>query len=311
MRSLFRAALCAAALASFSGGGSLLAHDGHDHGAPPPAATSNLAPRTEAVSEHYELVAIARGGDLVIYLDRFATNESVDGASIAVETPAGPEPARAMANEPYRLSAPWSAKPGSYDLIFTVSQGRHRRCAGRDADHSAGRSGRKSRNGFAVGYRKRHSGAVVPQCPDRADGRARRFCRGNCRHDVDVATEPARDGPHPCRDARHVQSAPRAPMTAMSMARRQFEPDGARPGAAAARRRRIRAQEHPAHSRHPHRTNRIRPRIAPHSNCRAASFPIRTPADLFNRRSAAGFRRRRTAFRGWGRRSKKAMFSPI
>ncbi|WP_370691736.1 efflux RND transporter periplasmic adaptor subunit [Bradyrhizobium sp.] len=102
----------------------MLAHDGHDHGAPPPApaAGSNLAPRTEAVSEHYELVAIARGGDLVIYLDRFATNESVDGASISVETSAGPEPARAAANEPYRLSAPWTAKPGSYDLIFTVSK---------------------------------------------------------------------------------------------------------------------------------------------------------------------------------------------
>ncbi|MDO9296453.1 MAG: efflux RND transporter periplasmic adaptor subunit [Bradyrhizobium sp.] len=124
MRFLLRAVLCAAALASFSGGGSLLAHDGHDHGAPPPApaAGSNLAPRTEAVSEHYELVAIARGGDLVIYLDRFATNESVDGASISVETSAGPEPARAAANEPYRLSAPWTAKPGSYDLIFTVSK---------------------------------------------------------------------------------------------------------------------------------------------------------------------------------------------
>ena len=122
MRSLFRAVLCAAALASFSGSGSLLAHDGHDHGEPPPAVVSNTAPRTEAVSEHYELVAIARGGDLVIYLDRFATNEAVDGASITVDTPAGPEPVRAMANEPYRLTAPWSAKPGSYDLIFTVAK---------------------------------------------------------------------------------------------------------------------------------------------------------------------------------------------
>ena len=122
MRSLFRAALCAATLAFLSGSGSLLAHDGHDHGAPPPAATSNLAPRAEAASEQYELVAIARGGDLVIYLDRFATNELVDGASIAVETPAGPQPARAMANEPYRLSAPWTGKPGTYDLIFTVSK---------------------------------------------------------------------------------------------------------------------------------------------------------------------------------------------
>ena len=32
MRSLFRAVLCAAALASFPGAGSLLSHDGHDHG---------------------------------------------------------------------------------------------------------------------------------------------------------------------------------------------------------------------------------------------------------------------------------------
>lgn len=122
MHPLFRAALCAAAFASFSGSGSPLAHEGHDHDAPPPAAISNLAPRTEAVSEHYELVAIARGGDLVIYLDRFASNESVDGAGIEVETWAGSEPARAMANEPYRLSAPWSTKPGSYDLIFTVTK---------------------------------------------------------------------------------------------------------------------------------------------------------------------------------------------
>lgn len=123
MFSLFRAAICAAAFASILGAGSLLAHEGHDHGAPPPAAViANLAPRAEAVSELYELVAIARAGELVIYLDQFATNEQVDGATIEVETPAGPEPARAIANEPYRLSAPWSSKPGAYDLIFTVTK---------------------------------------------------------------------------------------------------------------------------------------------------------------------------------------------
>ena len=144
---MFRAALCAAALASFSGGGSLLAHEGHDHDAPPPAAIANLAPRAEAVSELYELVAIARAGELVIYLDRFATNESVDGASIEVETPAGPEPARAMANEPYRLSAPWSNKPGSYDLIFTVTKDGIADVLPATLIDSAGRCGRKGRNG--------------------------------------------------------------------------------------------------------------------------------------------------------------------
>ncbi|WP_291869439.1 HlyD family efflux transporter periplasmic adaptor subunit [Bradyrhizobium sp.] len=99
-----------------------MAHDGHDHGEPPPAPISNLAPRAEATSELYELVAIARGGDLVVYLDRFATNETVEGAAIEVETPAGPARARATANGPYRLSAPWSNNPGSYDLIFTVTK---------------------------------------------------------------------------------------------------------------------------------------------------------------------------------------------
>jgi hypothetical protein len=116
----FRAALGVAAIASILGAGSPLAHEGHDHGAPPPAPIANLAPRAEAVSELHELVAVARAGELVIYLDRFATNEQVDGAAIEVETPAGPQPVRAIANEPYRLSAPWSNNPGSYDLIFTI-----------------------------------------------------------------------------------------------------------------------------------------------------------------------------------------------
>jgi cobalt-zinc-cadmium efflux system membrane fusion protein len=121
MSSSFRGALGAAIIAVFLGAGSLEAHEGHDD-APAPATIANLAPRAEAISELHELVAIARGGELVIYLDRFATNQSVDGASIEVETPAGPESVRAIANEPYRLSAPWTDKPGSYDLIFTVTK---------------------------------------------------------------------------------------------------------------------------------------------------------------------------------------------
>ncbi len=113
MSLLFRAALCVAALASFLRAGPLLAHGGQDHDAPPPAAAiANLAPRAEAASELHELVAVARGGELAIYLDRFATNQAVDGASIEVETPAGRELARAMANEPYRLSAPWTEQAG-------------------------------------------------------------------------------------------------------------------------------------------------------------------------------------------------------
>ncbi|CAN7515956.1 HlyD family efflux transporter periplasmic adaptor subunit [Bradyrhizobium sp. LjRoot220] len=123
MSFLFRAARCVAAMSFLLTAAPVLAHDGHDHGAPAPAPTGSFAPRAEAASEAHELVAIARDGVLAIYLDRFATNEPVDGAEIQVETPAGPQKAEAKPGEPYRLEAPWSSKPGAYDLIFTVARG--------------------------------------------------------------------------------------------------------------------------------------------------------------------------------------------
>ena len=122
MSLLFRAARSVAAVLFLLTAGPVLAHDGHDHDAPAPAPISSLAPRAEASSEAHELVAIARDGVLTIYLDRFATNEPVDGAAIEIETPAGPQKAEAKPGEPYRLDAPWAGKPGAYDLIFTVAK---------------------------------------------------------------------------------------------------------------------------------------------------------------------------------------------
>ena len=123
MCSWFRAALGAAAFAFLSVSGSPLAHEGHDHDATAPASDLEFrAAAPKPCSELYELVAIARAGELAIYLDQFATNELVDDASIEVETPIGPESARAVANEPYRLSAPWTNKPGTYELIFTITK---------------------------------------------------------------------------------------------------------------------------------------------------------------------------------------------
>ena len=62
-----------------------------------------------------------RNGELVIYLDRFQTNEPITGAKISVETPKGPQEAK-ESNGTYRLDAPW-AKDASIDLIFTVIDG--------------------------------------------------------------------------------------------------------------------------------------------------------------------------------------------
>ncbi len=66
------------------------AHEGHDHGAPPPPISAASAPRAQALSDAFELVAIARDGRLSIYVDHFATNEPASDLAIEVETPAGP-----------------------------------------------------------------------------------------------------------------------------------------------------------------------------------------------------------------------------
>ncbi|GJE74197.1 efflux RND transporter periplasmic adaptor subunit [Methylorubrum suomiense] len=111
-------ALLAAVLA-----GPVRAHEGHDHGAAPPPVSKTIAPRGEALSDAFELVAIPRDGTLTLFLDRFRTNEPVPGATIEVETPDGPKVATATADGGYALSAPWLSKPGRHELVATVTAG--------------------------------------------------------------------------------------------------------------------------------------------------------------------------------------------
>jgi RND family efflux transporter MFP subunit len=98
------------------------AHEGHEHEPTPPPA--RMAARGEAQSEALELVAVAEGNAIAIYLDRFTSNEPVGRAAIEVETPAGPIAARAEAGDVFRIAAPWLEKPGKYDLIVTVTTDR-------------------------------------------------------------------------------------------------------------------------------------------------------------------------------------------
>lgn len=118
----FASALAAGALIATLATGLASAHEGHDHDAPAAAAgPANVASRGEAASENFELVAVAQGTELLIYLDRFATNAPITGATIEVETPAGPAKAEERDDGTYRLPAPWLANAGHLDLIFTVS----------------------------------------------------------------------------------------------------------------------------------------------------------------------------------------------
>jgi membrane fusion protein, heavy metal efflux system len=119
MKRMFAAATIAA-MTTLPGTGFLSAHEGHDHDAAPLPASVSIAPRAEATSDAFELIAIAEGSELSIYLDRFATNEPVEGAAIEVETPNGPVTARVHGGS-YEIPAAWLSKPGRYDLIFTVT----------------------------------------------------------------------------------------------------------------------------------------------------------------------------------------------
>lgn len=103
-------------------GGGAQAHDGHDHGDPAkagPIATAHS--RLEAHSGAFELVALLRQGELVIYLDHYETNAPIGDAAVTVETPVGPIAAETKGNI-YRIAAPW-AKAGAHELIFTVTNG--------------------------------------------------------------------------------------------------------------------------------------------------------------------------------------------
>lgn len=119
-----RQLLAAMALVSgLSAASAVQAHEGHDHGAPPTPVSKTIAPRADASSTDFEIVAVARGSVLVLYLDRFRTNEPVEGAEIEIDTPAGILKPEAMAKEPgsYLVAAPFLAKPGKYDLAITVT----------------------------------------------------------------------------------------------------------------------------------------------------------------------------------------------
>jgi hypothetical protein len=120
MRIAIASAFCAAILIAAPDISPSFAHEGHDHGPQSALARPDAGPRGEATSSAFELVAIVQGAELVIYLDRLATNEPVHGASIEVETPDGSVSATAS-NGLYRIKAPWLAKPGHVDLIVTVT----------------------------------------------------------------------------------------------------------------------------------------------------------------------------------------------
>jgi hypothetical protein len=61
------------------------AHEGEDHGAPPPTVIQDASPRAYASSEALEVVAVLEARQLVLYVDRHGSNEPVADARVEVE----------------------------------------------------------------------------------------------------------------------------------------------------------------------------------------------------------------------------------
>src|SRR5262245_44123386 len=99
------------------------AHEGHDHGEPQPAAGAAVAsPRIVATSERYQLVGIAEGEVLVIYLDRADDNAPVTAAAIEVALDGETFKAEPQAKTAtYELTAPLLRQPGQHEVLATIA----------------------------------------------------------------------------------------------------------------------------------------------------------------------------------------------
>lgn len=100
-----------------------LADDGHGHGETPAAATQAASPRTSAHSELFELVGIVDKGQMVVYLDRYASNEPVAGARIEVEAGTEKGVAAPQPDGTYLVRLAALDKPGALSFAFTVTAG--------------------------------------------------------------------------------------------------------------------------------------------------------------------------------------------
>ena len=115
MTLLARIMLFAAALI----GEPALAHEGLDHG-DGPAAGAQMLPRVLARSEAFDLVAVASGHKLTIYLSDFKTNAPIPEATVEVSFDGKSTTAVRKQAGVYQITGNWIDVPGAKPLVFTV-----------------------------------------------------------------------------------------------------------------------------------------------------------------------------------------------
>ena len=83
-------------------------------------AASVLEPRVAAASTDVELLGIVEGSRLVVHVDRFETNEPIDGAKLSLERNGTSFDGKPIGEGAYLFELPWLSTPGSHELLFTL-----------------------------------------------------------------------------------------------------------------------------------------------------------------------------------------------
>jgi hypothetical protein len=99
---------------------SAVAHGADEEPITPALSGIAVGPRVAAEGSDFELVGVARGKVLSIWVDRMRDNEPVATASLEVEVDGNSTPVQAGPDGVYRLTADWVARSGRHDIVFTV-----------------------------------------------------------------------------------------------------------------------------------------------------------------------------------------------
>lgn len=120
MKKFFLVMFIAFSLPVWAGGDS---SDGHSHGAPPPTPapiSQGTTPRTSTATEEFEVVASLEGKSLVVYVDRFASNEPVARAKVEIEGAGLKGVASETTPGTYVLDVPSPLPPARHALTISI-----------------------------------------------------------------------------------------------------------------------------------------------------------------------------------------------
>lgn len=99
--------------------------DGHSHGEPTPTPalapiSQGAMPRAATATEEFEVVASLEGGNLVVYVDHFASNEPVTRAKVEIEGSGLKGVASETTPGTYVFAVPASLPPARHALTISV-----------------------------------------------------------------------------------------------------------------------------------------------------------------------------------------------